>query len=103
MTGDNVTKQLFLVDIEDGRCVMHDGYIQLGIFSHSVEKHIELSNVICGDEPINWQITYWMPDPFCMRYKRINFQHTMKANEGSPKTDNSSDYNQPQSRLDRTL
>ena len=97
-------KQLFLVDIGDGRCVMHDGYIQLGIFSHSVERHIELSNAICGDNPIYWQVTYWMPDPFCMRYKRSNFQHTMKANEGSAKTDNSADYpNQAENRLNRTV
>ena len=32
-----------------------------------------------------------MPDPFCIRYKRINYQHTMKANEGSPRTDNALD------------
>ncbi len=97
-------KKLFLVDIGEGRCVMHDGYIQLGIFSHSVEKHIEMSNAICGDDPIDWQVTYWMPDPFCIRYKRTNFQKTMKANEGSPKTDNSVGYpNQAETRLNRTV
>ena len=104
MTNLNVTKKLFLVNIEGGKCVMHDGYIQLGFFPHSAERHIELSNAICGDDPIDWQVTYWMPDPFYMRYKRPNYQHTMKVNEGSPKTDNSAGYpNQAETRLNRTL
>ena len=68
-------KQLFIVDLENDRCATHD-----------------------------WQVTYWMPDPFCIRYKRVNFQKTVKANEGSPKTDNSTDYpSQAQTRLNRTL
>ena len=75
-------KQLFIVSTSENECVTHDGYIQIGIFNHSVEKHLELNPTI------NWQETYWMPDPFCIRYKRINYQHTMKANEGSPRTDN---------------
>ena len=97
------SKMLFLVDIGDGRCVSHDGYIQIGIFSHSVEKHLELN----PDQ--EWQVTYWMPDPFCMRYPRPNYQHTMKANEGSPKTDNALDSrprdfpDQATNRLERTL
>tara|TARA_B100000902_G_scaffold184650_1_gene177196 strand:- start:560 stop:859 length:300 start_codon:yes stop_codon:yes gene_type:complete len=97
------SKMLFLVDTGNGRCVSHDGYIQLGSFSHSVEKHLEL----CPDQ--EWQVTYWMPDPFYMRYKRANYQHTMKANEGSPRTDNAADSrprdfpDQPTERLERTL
>jgi len=38
------SKMMFLVDAGDnGRCITHDGYIQLGSFSHSVEKHLELN------------------------------------------------------------
>ena len=50
-----------------------------------------------------------MPDPLGKRYKRANFQHTMKANEGSARTDNAVDSrprdfpDQAQTRLDRTL
>jgi len=50
-----------------------------------------------------------MPDPLGLRYKRANFQHTMKANEGSPRTDNANDSrprdfpDQPTERLERTL
>ncbi len=96
-------KQLFVVSIDDNSCVTHDGYIQIGIFNHSVEKHLKLNPLI------NWQVTYWMPDPFCIRYKRINYQHTMKANEGSPRTDNALDSrprdfpDQATNRLERTL
>jgi len=73
---------LYICDIGNGKYVTHDGYIQIGIFNHSVEKHIELNPTI------DWQITYWMPDVFINRYKRVSFQKTEKKNEGSPKTDN---------------
>jgi hypothetical protein len=97
------SKMLFLVDTGNGRCVSHDGYIQIGSFSHTVEKHLEL----CPEQ--EWQVTYWMPDPFRIRYPRANYQHTMKANEGSPKTDNATDSrprdfpDQPTERLERAL
>jgi hypothetical protein len=97
------SKMMFLVDTGKGRCVSHDGYIQLGSFSHSVEKHLEL----CPEQ--EWQVTYWMPDPFRIRYPRPNYQHTMKANEGSPRTDNATDSrprdfpDQPTERLERAL
>ncbi len=97
------SKMMFLVANGDNKCISHDGYIQLGSFCHSVEKHLELN----PDQ--EWQVTYWMPDPFYMRYPRPNYQHTMKANEGSPKTDNATDSrprdfpDQATNRLERTL
>jgi hypothetical protein len=75
-------KTLYICQIGDSECLTHDGYIQIGIFNHSVEKHLELNPTI------DWQITYWMPDVFANRYKRVSFQKTEKKNEGSPKTDN---------------
>jgi hypothetical protein len=75
-------KTLYICDIGNGECVTHDGYIQIGIFNHSVEKHLELNPTI------DWQVTYWMPDVFTNRYRRVSFQKTEKKNEGSPKTDN---------------
>ena len=75
-------RQLFLVPDGDDRCITHDGHVQMGSFNHSVEKHLEL----CPDQ--DWQVTYWMPDVFADRYKRVSFQKTEKKNEGSPKTDN---------------
>jgi|TARA_B100000902_G_scaffold396154_1_gene456450 hypothetical protein len=96
-------KQLFVVDTGDNECVTHDGYIQIGIFNHSVEKHLELNPLI------DWQVTYWMPDVWANRYKRVSFQKTEKMNEGSPRTDNALDSrprdfpDQPTERLERTL
>ena len=78
-------KQLFIVDIGNGECATHDGYIQIGVFSHTVEKHLELNPLV------NWQVTYWMPDIWMNRYKRVSFQKTEKKNEGSPRTDNAGD------------
>ena len=75
-------KTLYICDIGNGECVTHDGYIQIGIFNHSVEKHLKLNPTI------DWQVTYWVPDVFANRYKRVSFQKTEKKNEGSPKTDN---------------
>ena len=97
------SKMMFLVADGDSRCLPHFGYIQLGSFCHGVEKHLELN----PDQ--EWQVTYWMPDPFSIRYPRPNYQHTMKANEGSPKTDNATDSrprdfpDQATNRLERTL
>ena len=96
-------KKLFIVSIGDNECVTHDGYIQIGVFNHSIEKHLELNPLI------EWQITQWMPDPVCIRYKRASFQRTEKMNEGSPRTDNALDSrpryfpDQPTERLERTL
>jgi len=96
-------KKLFIVDIGNGECVTHDGYIQIGIFNHTVEKHLELNPLV------DWKITYWMPDIWMNRYKRISFQKTEKKNEGSPRTDNAGDRrprdfpDQATLRLERTL
>ena len=96
-------KQLFIVSISENSCVTHDGYIQIGIFNHSVEKHLELNSTI------DWQVTYWMPDIWANRYKRVSFQIVEKMNEGSPRTDNALDSrprdfpDQPTERLERTL
>jgi hypothetical protein len=93
----------FVCEIEPNVLITHDGFVQLGIFHHSLEDHLRLNS---GTE---WQVTYWTPDPLGTRYKRINFQHTMRANENSPKTDNATDNrprdfpDQPTTRLDRPL
>ena len=96
-------KQLFVVDCGD-HLITHDGHVQMGFFRHSLETHLRMN------AETNWQVTYWMPDPFSVRYKRVNFQHTMKANEGSPKTDNATDSRprdfpgeQETTRLERSL
>lgn len=65
--------------------ITHDGYIQIGCFHHSLEDHYRLNPTVA------WQETYWVPDPFGMRYQRVTYQQTMKANEGSPRTDNATD------------
>ena len=102
-------KTIYIHPLSETSCLTHDGYIQIGVFNHSLEKHIELSNAICGDNPINWVETYWYPDIFANRYKRANFQQTEKKNEGSPRTDNAGDSrprdfpDQATLRLERTL
>ena len=76
------TKEIFLVPLKENKCLTHDGYIQIGIFNHSVERHKELNPCII------WKEVYWYPDIFKNRYKRVKFQRTEACNVGSPKTDN---------------
>ena len=76
------SRTLYICDIGRGKCITHDGYIQIGIHSHDVKRHIELCPTI------NWVEVNWIPDIFKHRYKRVTFQKTEKCNEGSPKTDN---------------
>lgn len=102
-------KTLYIVDIENGKCITHDGYIQIGIHSHNAARHIELCNEVADRnsvERINWVNVYWKPDVFKQRYKRVTFQKTQTCNEGSPKTDNQGQgclSLQPEERLNRTL
>ena len=61
-------KTLYLYRSGDNTCVSHDSYIQMGAMSHSIEHHIKLNPTI------NWVETYWLPDVFMHRYKRVTFQ-----------------------------
>lgn len=102
-------KTLYVSDIENGKCITHDGYIQLGIHPHDSARHIELCDKVADDnnfERIKWIVCYWIPDVFKNRYKRVNFQKTAACNEGSPRTDNQGkgcSSLQPESRLDRSV
>ena len=96
-------KTLYIHPLSESSCLTHDGYIQIGVFNHSLQKHLELNPTI------SWIETYWYPDIFSNRYKRATFQRSERMNEGSPRTDNASDSrprdfpDQAQTRLDRTL
>jgi len=68
-------KTLYLFRHGD-RCISHDGHIQIGIHSHSLERHIELCPTI------NWVETYWCPDIFKNRYKRATFQAHERTSGG---------------------
>ena len=103
------TRQIFIVPLNENKCLTHDGYIQIGIFNHSMQRHMEINPCI------DWQEVYWFPDIFKDRYKRVKFQRTEACNEGSPKTDNQGmgtvdltsrprDFpDQAQQRLDRAI
>lgn len=76
------SRELYITPLNENKCLTHDGYIQIGIFNHSADKHIELNPCMI------WKKVYWYPDIFKNRYKRVKFQRTEACNEGSPKTDN---------------
>ncbi len=73
--------------------------MQLGIHSHSLERHLEL----CPS--INWIETYWLPDIFAKRYKRASFQTHERVSDGKDSIEQRPrDFpDQPQARLDRSV
>jgi hypothetical protein len=91
-------RRLYIYRLND-RCITHDGHIQLGIHSHSVEKHIELCSTI------DWLETYWLPDVFINRYKRATFQAHERVSGGKDSIeDRPRDFPyQAESRLQRSV
>ena len=69
-------KTLYIHKLGDECCITHDGYIQLGIFNHSVEKHKQMNSTI------NWVETYWIPDVFKNRYPRATMQAHQRVSDG---------------------
>lgn len=52
-------KTLYIYNIENDKCITHDGHLQLGIHSHNAEKHIALCDAVAEKndfEKINWII-----------------------------------------------
>jgi hypothetical protein len=66
----SVTLMLYYYRVDDNNFITHDGYCQLGIF-HDLDFFLQ--NV-----KIQYTETYWLPDVFSKRYKRINFQTHLK-------------------------
>ena len=66
---------LFVCEIRPGVLISHDGYIQLGIHSMSIERFLELQKV-------PYQVTYWIPDIFARRYPRRDLQQHQKVTDG---------------------
>ena len=64
------------------RCYTHDGHIQLGYHSHSVEEHLRL----CPD--IEWVEVYWLPDVFGKRPKRASFKAHLRVSGGKDAIEN---------------
>ena len=93
-----IMKRLYIYRLGD-QCITHDGYIQIGIHSHSVERHIELCPTI------DWLETYWLPDVFGNRYKRAVFQAHERVSGGKDSIeDRPRDFPyQAQARLNRSV
>lgn len=68
----------YIVDKET--IVTHDGHVQLGVFYMSEETF--LSKV-----KVDYTETYWLPDIFSKRYKRVNYQHHLKKASIDTKND----------------
>jgi hypothetical protein len=58
---------LYVVEIEKNTLITHDGEVQLGMYNMSITQFLEKVSV-------EYVKTYWLPDTFSQRYKRVNFQ-----------------------------
>lgn len=61
----------YVVEIEENKLITHDGEIQLGMISMSMKQFLEKVGV-------EYTETYWLPDIFLKRYKRVNYQRHLK-------------------------
>ena len=61
---------LYYYKLDETSFVTHDGYCQLGIFN---DLDFFLANV-----KVEFKETYWLPDTFNNRYKRLNYQVHLK-------------------------
>ena len=62
----SVSLMLYYYRLDDNNFITHDGYCQLGIF-HDLDFFLQNAKV-------EYLETYWLPDVFSKRYKRINYQ-----------------------------
>lgn len=68
---------LYVVKLEKNKLLTHDGEVQLGIFFTSIEQFLNQAKA-------NYTETYWIPDTFSHRYKRLNYQkHLNSASIGT--------------------
>lgn len=67
---------LYYYIVNENTAITHDGYVQLGVI-HDLEFF--LKNV-----KTPYQETYWLPDSFENRYKRVNYQRHLQHQEQLP-------------------
>ena len=72
---------LYVVEISKDTLITHDGEVQLGFFSMSMDEFLKKVKVDCVE-------TYWLPDIFSNRYKRLNYQKHLNSASIGTKNDN---------------
>lgn len=72
---------LYVVEISENTLITHDGEVQLGVFYMSMEQFL-------GNAKTEYHETYWIPDIFSRRYKRIKYQKHLKSASIGTKHDN---------------
>jgi hypothetical protein len=72
---------LYVVEVKENTLITHDGEVQLGVFHMSINEFLQKSNV-------EYIETYWLPDTFSHRYKRLNYQKHLNYVSIGTKDDN---------------
>lgn len=67
---------LYYYKQDSNNYILHDGNCQLGII-HDI-------NYFLDNVKVKYQETYWLPDTFNKRYKRLKFQKHLKHQENLP-------------------
>lgn len=63
---------LYVHQLKENVLVTHDGYCQLGLYYMSLKQFMSMAKV-------KYIESYWLPDTFSNRYKRINYQRHLNA------------------------
>jgi hypothetical protein len=72
---------LYVVQVKENTLITHDGEVQLGVFFMSIGEFLKKASV-------EYTETYWLPDTFSHRYKRLNYQkHLNQASIGTKDND----------------
>lgn len=62
----------YVVEIKENVLITHDGEVQLGLFFMSMKDFLNKAKV-------QYTETYWLPDTFSQRYKRVSYQKHLKS------------------------
>lgn len=59
---------LYVYIKDENTLITHDGNVQLGIVHMTIDEFLSMAKV-------KYEVSYWLPDPYGIRYKQLNFQN----------------------------
>lgn len=79
--GTELKMLLYYYILNENTFITHDGHIQLGIHNMCIQEFLKNTQVTYIE-------TYWVPDVFSQRYKRVNYQKHLKSASIGTKDEN---------------
>jgi hypothetical protein len=72
---------LYVYELNENSLITHDGEVQLGHFNMKLQDFLKKVKV-------DYTVSYWLPDPFVKRYKRVNYQNHLRCASIGTKDEN---------------